>query len=147
MFVFLTFLPTLELRASIPYGILVLELPWWQVFLMAVILNFIFGVALYQFLDFFVKLFTKVPFIKEIYNGLVERTQRKVEPFVEKYGTIGIALFIAVPLPGSGVWTGALAAYLLGMKHRKFALAALIGVILAGLVVTVVSLGLLNSFA
>lgn len=146
-FVLLTLLPGFELRASIPYGVLVLGMDWFSVLLLAVSTNFIFGVMLYFALDFLVKLFTRVQFIKEIYNRLVARTQKKVEPYVERFGTIGIALFIAVPLPGSGVWTGALAAYLLGMKRRKFALAALIGVTIAGVLVTLVSLGLLNGFS
>ena len=146
-FVLLTLFPGLELRASIPYGILFLGSDWFSVLLLAVSINFVFGVALYFVLDFFVKLFTRIQFIKEIYNRIVERTQKKVEPYVERFGTIGIALFIAIPLPGSGVWTGALAAYLLGMKRRKFALAALIGVSIAGILVTLFSLGLLNGFS
>ena len=144
--VLITLFPSLELRASIPYGILFLNLPWLEVFAVAVVVNAVFGIILYLALDYLVKFFTRFPLIKRIYNRLVERTQGKVEPYVEKYGTIGIALFIAVPLPGSGVWTGALAAYLLGMKRRKFAVAAILGVLIAGIIVTAVSLGLLNGF-
>jgi uncharacterized membrane protein len=143
-FVLLTFFPGLELRASIPYGILVLGMDWATALGLAVFFNFVFGLALFLALDRLVRLFTRVQYIKEIYNRLVERTQKRAKPYVDKYGAIGIGLFIAIPLPGSGVWTGALAAYLLGMRFRKFALADAIGVVIAGLVVTLISLGLLN---
>ena len=144
--ILLTFLPGLELRASIPYGILFLGLPWPEVFFVALLSNFLFGLFLFALLDRLVALSTRVQFIKEIYNRLVERTQKRVRPYVEKYGTIGVGLFIAIPLPGSGVWTGALAAYLLGLRFRKFAAADLLGVVIAGLIVTLVSLGFLNGF-
>ena len=146
-FVLLTFFPGLELRASIPYAILFLEMNWVHALLLAVLLNFVFGLVLFALLDRLVKFFTRVQYIKEIYNRIVARTQRRVQPYVEKYGTIGVGLFIAIPLPGSGVWTGALAAYLMGMRFKKFALADAIGVIIAGVVVTALSLGVLNGFS
>ena len=58
-----------------------------------------------------------------------------------------LAIFIGIPLPGSGVWTGALAAYLLGVRFRDFAIACVIGVLIAAAIVTAVTLGLLNGFA
>ncbi len=145
-FVLLTFFPGLELRASIPYAIVVLGLPWPEALLLAVFFNFLFGLLLFLLLDGLVRLFTKVQFIKEIYGRLVARTQKRVKPYVQKYGAVGVGLFIAVPLPGSGVWTGALAAYLLGMRFKSFALADAIGVIIAGVLVTVFTLGFVNGF-
>lgn len=145
-FVLLTFFPGLELRASIPFGILGLGMDWPTALGLAVFFNFVFGLALFLALDWLVRLFTRVQFIKRIYNRLVERAQRRARPYMQRYGTIGIGLFIAVPLPGSGVWTGALASYLLGMRFRNFAAADAIGVVIAGLIVTAVSLGLLNGF-
>ena len=142
--ILLTFLPALELRASIPYGILIARLNPAEVFVVAVVANVLVGIVIFLLLDRLVRLFTKIQFIKDIYNRLVARTQRKVQPYVERFGTIGIALFIGVPLPGSGVWTGALAAHLLGLKFRKFVIADIVGVLIAAVAVTAVSLGLLN---
>ena len=73
-------------------------------------------------------------------------TQRKIKPLVDKYGLFGVSLFIAIPLPGSGSYTGAVAAYILGIGYKKFILANLIGVIIAGTIVTLTSLGILNLF-
>ena len=128
----ITLLPFLELRASIPYGILSTDLHWLTVFLVCVMINIV--------LDHFVQLFTKIKFIDKIYQKIVIRTQRRVHKYVEKYGVFGLALFIGVPLPGSGVYSGALAAYLLGFRKRDFFLAAVIGVLIAGTIVLLVSL-------
>ena len=142
--ILLTLLPALELRASIPFGLLVAKLGLVEVFLTAVVVNIVLGLVLFLLLDRLVRFFTRFQLIKDIYSRIVARTQRKVQPYVERFGTIGIALFIAVPLPGSGVWTGALAAYLIGMRFRKFAVAAVVGVLIAAVLVTAVSLGFLN---
>lgn len=138
--IFITFLPFLELRASIPFGILQLEMGWLNVFLIAVITNAILGIVVYFFLDKVIHLFLRIKSIEKCYAKFVERTQRKIKPYVEKYGEYGIALFIAIPLPGSGSYTGALAAYLMGLGYKKFIIANIIGVVLAGISVTIITL-------
>jgi uncharacterized membrane protein len=137
--IIITLIPTLELRASIPYGILN-GMDWWLVFFVCVVANVILGVVVYFLLDKFVDLVTKIKFIDKIYSKLVERTQKKIKKYVEKYGEFGVALFIGIPLPGSGVYTGALASYLLGLKYKKFIIAEVIGVVIAGTIVTLVVL-------
>lgn len=138
--IWITLLPFLELRASIPYGIFSTNLHWLIVFLVCVVTNIILAPVVYFILDNFVELFTKIKFIDRIYQKIVVRTQKRVQKYVEKYGVFGLALFIGVPLPGSGVYSGALAAYLLGFRKRDFFLAAVIGVLIAGLIVLLVSL-------
>ncbi|MBT3814394.1 small multi-drug export protein [Candidatus Woesearchaeota archaeon] len=138
--IWITLLPFLELRASIPYGIFSTNLHWLTVFLICVITNIILAPIIYFLLDNFVHLFIRIKFIDRIYQKIVVRTQRKVHKSVEKYGVLGLALFIGVPLPGSGVYSGALAAYLLGFRKRDFFLAAVIGVLIAGIIVLLVSL-------
>jgi uncharacterized membrane protein len=71
---------------------------------------------------------------------ILDRTQHKIKPFVDKYGEFGVALFIGVPLPGSGVYTGAFGSYLIGLNKRKFAIANVIGVIIAAIAVTAICL-------
>ena len=70
---------------------------------------------------------------------MIIRNQKKVHKYVEKYGVLGLGLFIGVPLPGSGVYSGALAAYLLGFKFKEFFKAAIIGVLIAGVIITLIS--------
>ncbi|MBU2561987.1 MAG: small multi-drug export protein [Nanoarchaeota archaeon] len=138
--VFITFIPALELRASIPYGILKQHMDWVDVFIICVVANILLGILVYFLLDKFVHLVIKVKVIGKVYHKFVERTQKKIHPYVEKYGTLGVALFIGVPLPGSGVYTGALGSYLLGLGYRKFFIACVVGVIIAGVAVTLITL-------
>ncbi|MBN1544406.1 small multi-drug export protein [Candidatus Woesearchaeota archaeon] len=138
--VIITFLPLLELRASIPYGILQTGLGWVNVFIVCVVTNILLGILVYFLLDKFVHLVVKVKAIGRVYNRFVERTQKKITPYVDKYGTLGVALFIGVPLPGSGVYTGALGSYLLGLGYKRFFIACVVGVIIAGVAVTLITL-------
>ena len=139
MIIFLTLLPFLELRASIPYGIWQTDLPVFTVFLLAVATNIILAPLIFLFLDKVVHLFLHVRWISRLYQRMIVRTQRKIHSKVEKYGFWGLALFIAVPLPGSGVYSGALGAYLLGFRYKEFLKAAVVGVLIAGIVVLLIS--------
>jgi uncharacterized membrane protein len=138
--IWITFLPFLELRASIPYGILKANLPWVQVFVICVITNIILGAILYLLIDKIIKIATKIKAIDKIYQKYIEKTQKNINKYVDKYGELAVAVFIGIPLPGSGVYSGAIASYLLGLKYKKFMIANIIGVLIAGTIVTIVSL-------
>ncbi|PIZ50739.1 ligand-binding protein SH3 [Candidatus Woesearchaeota archaeon CG_4_10_14_0_2_um_filter_33_13] len=137
--VLLTLAPFLELRASIPYGVFATNYSLLTVFTICVLVNIILGPIVYFFYDKIIHIFLKIKFIDRIYQKMVLKTQKKVHPYVEKYGILGLAVFIGVPLPGSGVYTGALAAYLLGFRKRDFLFATIIGVVIAGIIVMLVS--------
>ncbi len=62
-----------------------------------------------------------------IYLKYLQSVRRRVEPYVRRYGFLGLVIFVAIPLPATGIWTGALAAYILGMDRRKTALALVLG--------------------
>ncbi len=70
------------------------------------------------------------------YLRYVSRVRSKVKPYIEKWGFIGLTVFVAIPLPGTGVWTGALAAYLLGFRSRV----AIPALVLGGLLSNVITL-------
>ena len=133
----LTFLPFLELRASIPYGI-VLGYPWWVVFVVCVIINIIIAPLVYFFWNKLIHLLRWIKFIDKLYKKTITRVQKRSRKYVEKYGELGLAIFIGIPLPGSGVWSGALAANIFGLKFRKYIVASIIGVIIAGIIVTII---------
>ncbi|MEK6969989.1 MAG: small multi-drug export protein [Nanoarchaeota archaeon] len=134
----LTFLPLLELRASIPYGLFNTDLSWVTVFIVAVLANIALGPLLYLFLDRFVHIFLHVKIINKYYQKIIIQAQKKVSKYIEKYGIIGLAIFIGVPLPGSGVYSAALGAYFLGFKFKDFFWATIIGVLIAGVIVLAV---------
>ena len=142
--IFITLLPFLELRASIPYGINVFRMPWLNVFIVCVIANIILGILIYFMLEKFVKFFLRYKIFSKPYNKIVLTTQKKIQKSVDKYGELGVALFIGVPLPGSGVYSGALGAYVIGLNFKKFIIANIIGVLIAGTIVTIISTGVLQ---
>ena len=74
----ITFLPFLELRASIPYGILILKMHWIPVFIIAVIANIIIGPLVYFFLDRVIHIFLKMKFIDNLYQKYVDKTQKNI---------------------------------------------------------------------
>ncbi|MBW2990914.1 small multi-drug export protein [Candidatus Woesearchaeota archaeon] len=133
----LTLLPFTELRASIPYGIIT-GYPWWVVFVIAIIFNIILAPITYFFWNKIIHLLRWIRFIDNLYQKTIERVQKKSRKYVEKYGELGLAIFIGIPLPGSGVWSGALAANIFGLKFRKYMVASIIGVLIAGIIVTII---------
>ncbi len=137
---FVTMLPFLELRAGLPYAIIALNMPWPAAFAYCTAVNFLLAVVLYPALDTIRRTAEILPGMGRAYRLYVKRVQRRSARYVERYGLIGLALFIAVPLPGSGVYSGALAAYILGMKYKNFLTAAALGVLGAGTAVTVIVL-------
>lgn len=74
-----------------------------------------------------------------ILDWIFRHTRRKGR-LTEKYGRIGLVAFVAIPFPGSGAWTGSILAFLLGLKFKQALICIVLGVFIAGVVVTVLSL-------
>ena len=155
--VFVTWLPFFELRASIPLGILStkISLPFglsfgafglsWGIVLPVVLLaNILIGPLVLFGLNKFVHHLLKVPIFSGVYGWSVLRTRAKVSKHVDRYGMLGMAIFIGLPLPGSGSYSGALGAHLLGMDFKKYIVANTFGVLIAGALVTLATLGILQ---
>lgn len=135
--ILITLIPALELRASLPYAILAVGMSWYWAFLLVVVVNILLAPIVYFALKFFLDIVIKVPALNKLYERSLHKVQTKIQPKVEKYGFWGLALFIGVPLPGSGVYTGALAAFVLDIKPKKFFLASIIGVLIAALLILI----------
>lgn len=140
-------LPFLELRASVPYGIIILNMNWMLVFIVCFISNVVLAPILWFFVHHILHLLVKIKFIGRLYERYTEKTRIKIEPYIEKYGKLGLALFIGIPLPGTGVYSGAIAAYILGFKFKDYFKAALIGVLIAIIIVTAISVSGLELFS
>lgn len=136
----ITLIPTLELRASIPAGIFFFKMHWLNVFGICIVTNILLAPLVYLFIHNIMFIFLKVNFIDRIYQKFVDRAQKKVKPYVNRYGRMGLALFIGVPLPGSGVYTGGLGAYLLGLKFKDYFIASVVGVMIAGTAILLISM-------
>ena len=141
--ILITSLPITELRGGIPYGISS-NLPLILVFLICVVTNIIIGIIVFLCFKYLIRMITYFPFLERYYNRFIVKTQHKINNLVQKYGTVGLSLFIAIPLPGSGVYTGAIGANFLGIRFKDFIIADIVGVIIAATIVTLISTGFLN---
>lgn len=135
----LSMLPIFELRGGIPFGIFSGLNPI-VVYLIAVTGNLLVIIFGFFFLDFFHKYFLKISLYKRVFEHFLERARRKAHAKIEKYGYLGLFLFVAIPLPVTGAYTGTLVAWFFKMRGKKTYIALGLGVITAGLIVTAVSL-------
>ena len=134
-------IPVLELRASIPVGSS-LGLNAWQCAVAAIVGNMIPVPFVILFIR---KIFA---YLKENWPKLsrfVERLEAKAEkkkPLVQKYAILGLTLLVAIPLPGTGAWTGALVVAMLDIRLKRAIPCILLGVVIAAVIVTMITYGI-----
>jgi uncharacterized membrane protein len=136
--VLLSFLPIAELRGGIPYA-MANGMPVAAAFALCVVVNMLVAPIGWLFLSSLHRLLLRWRFYANVFDRLVERARRKVHQAVERWGYWGLAVFVAIPLPFTGAWTGILGAWVLGMEWRKSMAAVAAGVLVAGIAVTVVA--------
>jgi uncharacterized membrane protein len=138
----LSFLPISELRGGIPFAI-ANGIPWYAAFLFSTGLNALVAPVCWIFLSTLHKLFLKMHWYQKFFNRFVDRAREKLRGGVEKWGWLGVAAFVAIPLPMTGAWTGTLGAWVLGISKGRTMVAVILGVVVAGIIVTlVVTLGI-----
>ena len=140
-------IPIIELRGAIPLGAW-LEMPWWQNYLLSVLGNMIPVPFILLFITKFIGWMarSKVKFFNKVGNWLTNKAEKN-RGKIEKYSFWGVCLFVAVPLPVTGAWTGSLVAATIGMKFWKALLSCLLGVMIAGVIMTLASYGVVAAFS
>ncbi|MFH1900643.1 MAG: small multi-drug export protein [Candidatus Omnitrophota bacterium] len=135
-------LPIVELRGAIPLGI-IRGMSVGKVFFLSVLGNVLVIIPLLLFFKWTVIRLEKIRSIGKILEWWFMRVRKKSK-IVQAYGFWGLILFVAIPLPGTGAWTGAAAATLFNFKLPKAFLAIFLGVLIAGVLVTLGSLGIVK---
>ncbi len=139
-------IPVVELRGGIPFGVLTCGLPVWAAYLAAVIGNFLPAPFIVVYIRrIFQWMRRRIPKL----NRLVDRLEKKAHlkgNMVTKYKYLGLVLFVAIPLPGTGAWTGSLAAAFLDMPLRKALPSIFIGIIIAGIAISILTFGVSSLF-
>ena len=138
-------IPVLELRAAIPLGITTFQLPVWETVLAAIIGNLVPVPFLIIFGEKVLKYFAKFDKFGKPFRFIIEHGEKKAKKVVGAL-FIGLFLFVAVPLPGTCAWTGALVAITLRLKLKEAFPAIALGVFCAALIMTFVTLGLVTIF-
>ncbi len=139
-------MPILELRGAIPIGVKVFGLSLWQAFFWSVLGNIMILVVVLLFIK-------RIHIWAETHSVLMHRILQYIHFHVQRQlkgketiEGIALALFVALPLPGTGGWTGVFLAFLLDIPFRRAFPAIAIGVIVAGILMTLVVAGALKSF-
>lgn len=130
-------MPISELRGAIPYA-MASGWPWWQAWLWCVVFNALVGPIAYAFLATVHKLLYRWGFYARIFDRVVERARNKVHDKIERFGYLGVALFVGIPLPITGAWTGVLGSWILGLSRQKTMLAVVLGVMISATIVTTI---------
>lgn len=138
-------IPVAELRLGIPFGV-ARGLPVWAAYLAAVIGNMLPVPFIVVYIRrIFLWMRRRLPWL----NSLVDKLERKAHlkgQRVTKYKYLGLLLFVAIPLPGTGAWTGSLAAAFLDMPLRKALPSIFAGVLIAGIAISMLTFGVASLF-
>jgi uncharacterized membrane protein len=135
-------LPILELRGALPFA-LAKGMPLIEAYALAVLGNMIPVPFILWFLR------PATDFLRRWERGdrfvewLFARTRRKSDK-IQRYEAVGLAMFVAIPFPATGAWTGAMAAHILGLKFHRALFACFCGVCIAGVIVAALTLGVLE---
>ena len=130
----ISMLPVTELRFSIPYFILKEQLLWEKVFFISILGNIFIGLLIRYIIAPIMILMKKNKYFKNIINYILNRTKTKSK-IINNYKMLGLILFIGIPLPFTGVWTGALASYLFSISKRRSMIGIIAGVLISSIIV------------
>jgi len=137
--ILLSILPIAELRGGIPYAI-ANDINPFVAYFVCVGANILAFPIVFLFLEFFHPMFMKVNIYKNIFDKFIIKTRKKVENKIDKYGFWGLMIFVMIPLPVTGAYTGSFAAWLFNIPKKKAFISVLLGVMISGMIVTTIML-------
>lgn len=146
--ILLSMAPVSELRGGIPF----LVSQGMNVFgaaFICILFNILIILPIFLFLDYVHKHLSKWKFYMKVFDFLIapaRKRSKKVEKKIESIGIIALTLFVAIPLPITGAWTGSLVAWILNIKRVRSFFAIALGVIIAGIIVSLVTSGIISFF-
>ena len=128
--------PLLEMRASLPLGYLSFGLSLFE----ALIISSFGGIltaAIVLWLLPYIEAFNHkyIPFSRRLQDKIYAKTRKKTSAKMKRFGHAALVLFVAIPLPGSGAWSGVLAAHIFGIPYKRAILLVGLGVLLSGLII------------
>jgi len=146
----LTITPFIELRLGLPLAIsyaIQNDISTYLIFATVLFLNLILIFVIFFFLDYLHKFFMKIAFYRNIFDKYLERFRHRTKRFERRHEKIGfwaLVIFVAIPLPGTGAYSGCLISWILGLDRLKSILSIGLGIIIAGLLVLFASLGIFS---
>tara|TARA_Y100000310_G_scaffold133129_1_gene132044 strand:+ start:1912 stop:2391 length:480 start_codon:yes stop_codon:yes gene_type:complete len=146
----LTIMPITELRVGLPLAIVYAiekDISIFLIFSTVLLLNILIIFFIFYFLDNLHNIFMNIKIYKTFFGLYIKRFQKRIDKFEKKYESLGflaLILFVAIPLPVTGVWTGCLISWLLDLDRKKSILAIALGTIIAGTLILFGTLGFIT---
>ena len=142
---FCSMIPIIELRGSVILGA-ALSVPWWQTFIISIVGNMLPVPFILLLIRWVLDKMKNTRLFGKMATWLENKAEKNKDK-VEKYGFWGLCILVAIPLPGTGAWTGSLVAALMRINFWKALLAVFVGVVIAGVVMTLAAYGVLGFLA
>jgi uncharacterized membrane protein len=130
-------IPWIEARYIIVYAINILGWDWWRAFPVAVAGNIFpipFILIFFKYVEKFLRNFKT---FTRLLDWLFSKTRKRADKKIKRYEHLGLLIFVAIPLPFTGAWTGALIAYLFDLKLSRSLITIFIGIIIATAIITI----------
>ena len=134
--------PVIE-RGALPLALNGFHLPVWLALLLVIVGNSLPAIAIVYLLDPVLAWLGKyIPFVRKFADTALAHFRHKIHPWVDRYGTLGLLIVVAIPSPLTGAWTGSGGAAVLGMHKRRAVASIVAGVIIADLIILGADLGI-----
>ena len=143
---FSSMLPITELRGSIPLGVAFYDLPVFLVFVLSIVGNLIAAAIVLFLLDLLINRFLihKIYIFNRFFSWLFSWTRKRHTEKFNRYRNLALIILVAIPLPFTGAWTGALAAFVFGISFKRAFPLIVLGVLIAGVIVSIITLGIVS---
>ena len=139
----ISMLPIIELRGGL-IAASILKVSFVKAFIICFIGNIIPVPFILLLIEKIFNLLKKIKWFNKIITKLENKTLKKKDQ-IEKYGYLGLLMFVGIPLPGTGAWTGSLLAVLLNLDKKKSFITISLGILLAGIIMSIISYGILGN--
>lgn len=141
----ISMVPVVELRGAIPFGVSQ-GMPHWQAMAVAVVGNLVPVPFIILFIRrIFQWMRRRMPKLGSLVDRMEAKAEKKKD-LILRWSTLGLVLLVAIPLPGTGAWTGALVAAMMDIRLKRAFPAITLGVVIAGLLVTGITYGFTSIF-
>jgi len=142
----LSMTPVVEMQGGIPVAIAA-GYPFWLAFIVCFVANIAIVPIIYFFLEVIHKRLLHVNHTyQSLFDKVMERTRKKTQKLVDKYGVYGVIVLVALPGPGTGAYTATLASWFFGLNRWKAFIAISIGMFFAALIILGATLGIMNGW-
>ncbi len=133
-------LPIVELRGSLPLALTVFQMPIYTAYLLAVLGNIFPTIFILWLMPYLHDWIIKQRFVGNYLKRKLQHAEVKFSGKYSKYGLVALVIFVAIPLPMTGAWTGSLAAFIFNIPFKKSFPMIALGVAIAGVLVTLITL-------